>query len=76
MSEPVPTSADTFGQWQVSEAKLSELELGKILRRHRVADLIVEDSIKTGHDHGQPNDKKKDRNFFHGCALIDVAERS
>src|SRR5437762_6062434 len=59
-------SANALWQWCVNETKLSEFELGEILRRDRVTDLVVCDAVKTGPEHGNDDDENINAELFKG----------
>ena len=64
--KPDHRSTNALWQWCVNETKLPEFELGEILRRDRVTDLVVCDAVKTGHEHGNNDDENINAELFKG----------
>ena len=57
-------STNALWQWRVNETKLSEFELGEIFRGNGVTDLIVNDTVKPGNEHGENDEQNKNAEFF------------
>jgi len=65
--KPDHRSTNALRKRSVNETKLSEFELGEILRRDRVTDLVVCDAVKTGHEHGNNDDENINAELFKGA---------